>query len=123
MKYLFVIAVLLLYSCQKEEVEESLNFDIDASAVVINPSNTYDFNVILKSKMPQAGISIEITAVEEVSGQVVLPQVPLLTTTQNTTKTLVKSLPRQKWVLVTVKVTSIKVNTNTSFKTFRVIYK
>lgn len=123
MKNILFILILLLFSCEKDEVEESINFDLDASAVIINPSNNFEFNVILKSKMPKSGIKIEVTAVDEVSGTEIAPQLPSFNTSQATMKTLVKSLPRQKWVVVTVKVSSVKTSINNSSKTFRIIYK
>lgn len=125
---LMCISVFLFASCKKASTpsapkEENIVFETNAGSNAISTSGTFDFQVILKSKMPTNGIRIEVTANEEATGTSVTPQASGITTTTTSTNVSVQNLPRQKWVEATVKVTSISTSTNTASSKLRVIYK
>ena len=105
------------------DIEENIEFDLNATQAVISISSSYDFKVTIKSKLPKGGIRIEVSATEESGGALVSPQLAPFTSTNPIIDCTVQNLPRQKWVIVNVKITSITTSTNTSTQTFRVVYK
>lgn len=123
----YILFICILLSCGKKppapEVEENVVFELNASQAAISTNSSYDFKVTMKSKLPKAGIRIELSAAEEAGGAAVTPQPAPVITTEATTDLSVQNLPRQKWVIATVKVTSVSTSTNTSTQTFRVVYK
>jgi hypothetical protein len=126
-----LIQLIILIGCSKGDggsttppTEPNITFDVDASSANINPGSTFNFNVKLTSAMPSSqGIKIDISASEEVTGNSVSPQNPTTTSTSATTPVSVINLPQQKWVVTTVKVSSVATPTNNATKTFRVVYK
>ena len=129
MKYslFYLVMVCLVMACGKKppapEVEENVVFELNAAQAAISTSSSYDFKVTMRSKLPKAGIRIEISAAEEAGGAAVTPQPAPITATALSTDCSVQNLPRQKWVIATVKITSVSTSTNTSTQTFRVVYK
>ena len=125
--FICILIVTSVLGCGKKapvpDVEENIAFDMNASQAVISTSSSYDFKVTIKSKLPKAGIRIEVSATEEAGGASVSPQPAPITATNPITDCTVQNLPRQKWVIVNVKITSITTSTNTSTQTFRVVYK
>ena len=123
--YILLIGICL--SCGKKppapEVEENIVFELNAGQAAISTSSSYTFNVAMKSKLPKAGVRIELSAAEEFGGAAVTPQNAPINALTASTNVTVQNLPRQKWVIATVKVTSISTATNTSTQTFRVVYK
>ncbi len=128
MKYLYVILLLIITSiaCSKgggEPPEPNIVFDLDAAAINNALGSSFGFNVTLTSAIPStSGIRIEVTAAEEGSGSSITQNAAIVSTIAKTSATVI-GLPIQKFVIVTVKVTSVKTSTNTSTKTFRVVYK
>jgi hypothetical protein len=115
--YILLIGICL--SCGKKppapEVEENIVFELNAAQAAISTSSSYTFTVAMKSKLPKAA--------EEAGGAAVTPQNAPINALTASTDVTVQNLPRQKWVVVTVKVISISTATNTSTQTFRVVYK
>ena len=62
-------------------------------------------------------------AAEEATGTPVVPQTSTVSSSTSITDCLVQNLPRQTWVVATVKVTSSSTLTNTASQTFRVVFK
>ena len=127
MKNLFLLLITIIFftSCEKTkvEVEENISFELNAASAVINNGNTYDVKLTMKSKVPSWGVRVEATATEEAGGATVGPQAPATTLTLTTTNLSIQNLPRQKWVVVQVNVSSTKTTTNSSTQSFRIIYK
>ena len=125
--FICMLFVAIAFGCGKKapvpDVEENIVFDVNASQAVISSSSSYDFKVTIKSKLPKAGIRIEVSATEEAGGASVSPQPAPVNSTAAITDCVVQNLPRQKWVIVNVKITSLTTSTNTSTQTFRVVYK
>lgn len=123
----YTLFICILLGCGKKppapEVEENVVFELNASQAAISTNSNYDFKLTMRSKLPKAGIRIELSATEEAGGAAVTPQPAPVTTTAATADLSVQNLPRQKWVIATVKVTSVSTSTNTSTQTFRVVYK
>jgi len=123
----YILFTCILLGCGKKppapEVEENVVFELNASQAAISTNSSYDFKVTMKSKLPKAGIRIEVSAAEEAGGAAVTPQPAPVTTMAATADLYVQNLPRQKWVIATIKVTSVSTSTNTSTQTFRVVYK
>ncbi len=82
----------------------------------------FTFTVKLLSVMPSNGIKLSVNAKEEGSG-VTLDQDAFLISKGTQTALNVKGLPKQKWVLATVKVCSAKDTSNCVSKTFKVVFK
>lgn len=116
---------LLLVSCGKSkiDIEENIVFETNSSGAIINAASSYPFTAILKSKMPSNGIEIQVTATEELNGIEVLPQKSINKSLIASNDLIVQNLPRQKWVVVNVKVKSLTNPLNFSDKSFRVIFK
>lgn len=124
---IYLLALLCMVACSKKtstpEPEENIAFDLNTSAAVIHSSSSYSFQVTLKSKMPAGGIKVEVSAVQELAGTTVSPQPSAITSTSSATTAAVHNLPQQKWVVATVRVSSVSTTTNTATQTFRVVYK
>ncbi len=135
---LYIFFIVFLFSCSKKvdnapatpptptpvTPEQSIAFDIDAAAANTALGSSFSFNVRLTSTMPTAqGIRIEVSAIEEGTGTAVSPQNVPIISTSTTVAASVISLPVQKWVITTVKVSSVATATNTASKTFRVVSK
>lgn len=121
---LFLTTIAFL-SCTKKGAtpEENIAFDLNSGAAVVNASNAYTFQINLKSKVPDSGVKIDVSAVEELAGTAVTPQPPSITSTSATISAAVQNLPRQKWVVASVRVSSIGTPTNAATQTFRIVYK
>lgn len=131
-KYLILICFFVgIVSCGKKSTptpiptptEENIAFDLNTGATVNHTASNFDFQVTLRSKMPTKGIKIEVTASEEATGTAVTPQPSAINSSTSVTSASVQNLPRQKWVVTTVKVTSLSTGTNSATQTFKVIYK
>lgn len=126
---LLIFGLFLVFaSCKKSTTtpvvkEENIVFETNAGLNAISTSGTFAFQVTLKSKMPTGGIKIEVSAIEEAGGAAVTPQPNPITSSTAVTDYSVQNLARQKWVVATVKVSSVTTPTNSSSQTFRVIYK
>lgn len=124
---LYLAIFSIITGCSKKgstpEKEENVVFELNTGQAAISSSSSYTFNVAMKSKLPKAGVRIELSAAEEAGGAAVTPQNGPINAVTASTDVSVQNLPRQKWVIATVKVTSISTATNTSTQTFRVVYK
>jgi len=122
---LFVASFILLSGCIKTAINDSdpIVFTTDAAANNISVASSFPFKVTVSSRIGYSGLSVAVTAVEEVSGLSVLPQPPSFKTNISDNSTSVINLPQQKWVVTTIKVTDLYNANNTASKTFRVIYK
>lgn len=122
---LSVVCMLLFSGCIKTAVNDSdpIVFTTDASANNISVASSFPFKVTISSRIGYSGLSVAVTAVEEVSGLSVTPQPPSFKTNISDNSTSIINLPQQKWVVATIKVTDLYNANNTASKTFRVIYK
>jgi hypothetical protein len=114
-----------MVSCSKgsvKEKEEGIKFETDALESNICSADKFSFTVKLLSVMPSNGIKLSVNAKEEGSG-LSLDQDAFLISKGTKTAMNVKGLPKQKWVLATVKVCSAKDTSNCVSKTFRVVFK
>jgi len=116
---------IVLSSCKKgapKEVEEAIRFETDATDQNISNADKFIFTAKLLSAMPSNGIKLSITAKEEISNTD-LPQDPPFVSKGSQTALNVKGLPKQKWVIATVKVCSAKDTLNCVSKSFKIVYK
>ena len=116
---------LIMAACKKgsiKEKEEGIKFETDALESNICSADKFTFTVKLLSVMPSNGIKLSVNAKEEGSG-VFIDQDAFLISKGTQTAMNVKGLPKQKWVLATVKVCSAKDTSNCVSKTFRVVFK
>lgn len=128
---MLLVCVLTFFSCKKKTTptptptptEENIAFDLNTGATVNHTASNFDFQVTLRSKMPTKGIKIDVTASEEATGTAVTPQPSAINSSTSVTNASVQNLPRQKWVITTVKVTSLSTATNSATQTFKVVYK
>ena len=120
-----IVCMIMLTGCIKTAVNDSdpIVFTTDASASNISVASSFQFKVTISSRIGYSGLSVAVTAVEEVSGLSVLPQPPSFKTNIADNSTSVINLPQQKWVVTTIKITDLYNANNTASKTFRVIYK
>ena len=116
---------LFMVACKKgsiKEKEEGIKFETDALESNICSADKFTFTVKLLSVMPSNGIKLSVNAKEEGSG-LSLDQDAFLISKGTQTALNVKGLPKQKWVLATVKVCSAKDTSNCVSKTFKVVFK
>ena len=128
--FLILIVVIAFISCGKKggggvvtPKEDNIAFTVDAANSNISPGSSFSFNVKLTSAMPAQGIKIEITAIDDVSGSSITPQNAAVSSSSTTTSVSIINLPQQKWVDVTVKVSSVATPTNYATQQFKVVYK
>lgn len=128
----FILLITIGIACSKgggstpapPPAEASVAFDIDAAATNTAVGSIFDFNVRLTSTMPSSqGIKIEVTAIEEGTGTAISPQNPTIVSNSSTVAASVISLPIQKWVITTVKVSSVATASNNATKAFRIVRK
>ena len=122
---LLITVSVVLFSCEKKapkEVEEAIKYETDAIETNICNADKFIFTAKLLSKMPSNGIKLTVTAKEEVSGSNLAQDEPIVSKGTQTAMN-VKGLPKQKWVVATIKVCSAKDSTNCVSKSFRVVYK
>ena len=122
-----IIIILLLFSttnCKKDPIvpEENLRISTDAPIVIENPGPDFNFNLRVESAMPNAGVKIVYTVKGEIDNQA-YPQGPAIETTGNATPITIRNLPRQKFCICTITVSSKNAITNTATTSFRIIYK
>ena len=116
---------IIMAACKKssiKEKEEGIKFETDALESNICSADKFTFTVKLLSVMPSSGIKLLVNAKEEGSG-LSLDQDAFLISKGTQTALNVKGLPKQKWVLATVKVCSAKDTSNCITKTFKVVFK
>ena len=128
---LLLWSLLVLVSCGKDSVgdptppppdEEALKISTNASSLNVTAGAQFDFTVTVGSKMPANGVKIEYTVRGE-SDNVVYPQGPAIETKTASTSISISGLPRQKFVVTNITVTSLSKPSNTASTSFRVVYK
>ena len=102
--------------------EENLRVSTNASGLNVVAGSTFDFNVVVESKMPADGVKIEYVVKGETDNQD-YPQGPAIETKTATTAVRIGGLPRQKFCVCTITVTSKSKPSNTATANFRVVYK
>jgi preprotein translocase subunit Sec63 len=102
--------------------EQDLRVSVDAAAIEEVPGPDFNFNLMVESAMPAAGVRITFSVKGEADNRN-YPQGPFIETTNNTTRISLINLPRQKFCICTVTVVSISTTTNTATADFRIIYK
>ena len=135
--FIFIIMVFMTISCTKKttptpppppppvvEVEDNILFSLDpdpGTTTATALSGIYSFKVILSSKMPSTGISIDITTKTDPAGTLLESKNVKSTVASNdiSTGTLVSG----SLYSVTVSVTSQKTASNSLTKTFKVARK
>jgi hypothetical protein len=122
--FLFIFISLTVLACKKNkiEVEEKILFETNAASTNINSGSTFDLKITIKSKIPSNGLSIEVNASEENGGASIIQPGPI-SLVVSSANFMVQNLPRQKWVVVNVKVKSIRDPLNFAEQSFRIIYK
>jgi hypothetical protein len=129
MKRNFLIVIiglmLLSFGCSKSVSNDSdpIVFTTSAATSNISVASNFAFTLKITSRISIKGLSVQVTAAEEVTGLSVSPQPPIFTTTVADNSSSVINLPQQKWVIATVKITDANNAKNTASKSFRVIYK
>lgn len=129
-----ITMVCLAISCTKKPatpptpapvvVEENILFSLDpdpGTTTATASSGTYAFKVILSSKMPASGISIDITTKTDPAGTLLESKNIKSTVTSNDVST--GTLASGTLYSVTVTVASQKTTSNTLTKTFKVARK
>ena len=102
--------------------EENLRVSTNASGLNVLAGSTFDFNVVIESKMPADGVKIEYVVKGETDSQD-YPQGPAIETKTATTAVRIGGLPRQKFCVCTITVTSKSKPSNSASTNFRVVYK
>lgn len=102
--------------------EENLRVSTNASGLNVLAGSTFDFNIVVESKMPVDGVKIEYVVKGETDNQD-YPQGPAIETKTATTAVRIGGLPRQKFCVCTITITSKSKPSNTATTNFRVVYK
>lgn len=129
---IFAICLVAFTACSKGDgggtttppppTEENLRISTNASSLNVLPGAEFDFNVVVESKMPADGVKIEYTVRGE-ADNVSYPQGPAIETKSASTAIRISGLPRQKFCVTTITVTSKSKPSNTAGTNFRVVYK
>lgn len=102
--------------------EQEISFSLNANDNIISPANNFPVNVILNSTMPGKGIRISASLMQQ-SNNNTISQNPSINSTANSNGITIINLPEQQWCQATVTVTSIDKPSNSSSKSFTVVYK
>ena len=102
--------------------EENLRISTNASFLNVLPGAEFDFIVVVESKMPVNGVKIEYTVKGE-TDNVDYPQGPAIETKETSKALKIVGIPRQKFCIVTVNVTSKTKASNIASTNFKVVYK
>jgi hypothetical protein len=102
--------------------EENLRISTNASFLNVLPGAEFDFIVAVESKMPVNGVKIEYTVKGE-TDNVDYPQGPAIETKDPSKALKIVGIPRQKFCIVTVSVTSKTRASNIASTNFKVVYK
>lgn len=124
------IGILLITACSNKGgggtsiEEENLVVVIEpdpGSTIARALGATYDFRVVVQSKMPPQGVDINITYRKDSDNSIIFSQT--LTTSNATTNVTINNIPLVDIGTVTVTVTSKSKPTNTATKTFKLARK
>lgn len=103
-------------------VEESLKVSTNASTLNVTPGADFDFILSVDSKIPTDGVKIEYTLKGETDNQD-YAQGPAIETKTKTTDIRLRGMPRQKFCICNITVTSKTKASNIATTSFRVVYK
>ncbi len=104
--------------------EDPLIIAIDpdpGNSVAISLGSNYSFNILIQSKMPAQGVSVDISCNKEIDNSVVYSAT--LQSTVSTVPVIISNLPFNEVTIVTLNVKSKSTPTNTASKTFRLAKK
>jgi hypothetical protein len=131
-KVLIVVAIItFLNACSKSSeggtttpvAETNIAFSINATDNSIAVGASFPVTVTLTSAMPStSGIKIEATVVDQTNTQNVTQNAAVTSTAATNTVTLI-NLPKGRWCMATIKVSSVKTSTNNASKSFTVSNK
>jgi len=102
--------------------EETLRISTNAAALNETPGPDFEFNLTVESAMPKDGVRITFVLKGETDNQN-YPQGSGIVTVSKITKVTVFGLPRQKYCVCTITVTSLSKATNIASTSFRLVYK
>ncbi len=111
--------------CKKSSTsppEEALRISTNAAALNETTGPDFEFNLTVESTMPNAGVRVSLVLKGEIDNQNYSQGLGIITSTK-TTKITVFGLPRQKYCVCTVGVTSLSKATNIASTSFRLVYK
>lgn len=104
--------------------EENLIIAIDpdpGNTIAQSLGSNYSFNILVQSKMPTLGVTIDISCKKESDNTVVFSQ--SLQSTISLVNATINGLPFNEVCIATINVKSKSTATNTALKTFRVVKK
>jgi hypothetical protein len=108
-----------------EDFEQDLLVALNPDAGVTTPvrtlGTTYDFNVLVKSHMPQKGVTVTVVYRLDSDNTVAFTQT--YTTTTTPLAVTITDIPFNETGTVAVTVTSVARPSNTTTKTFRLVRK
>jgi len=118
-----------LVGCKKSSgggttAEENLSIGIDPDpgiSVVTSLAATYDFKVLIKSKMPSGGVKIDVACTKDADNSIVFSQ--SLNSSITPINTSVNNLQSGVVCTVRVTVTSLSKSSNTASLSFKVARK
>ncbi|MEI8074255.1 MAG: hypothetical protein WCH78_05870 [Bacteroidota bacterium] len=125
--FVFILLTLGLSSCTKSDptpVEEAITFTINpdpGSTIYAALGTTQDFSISITSKLPAAGVKIDLSLTKDLDGSTVFSQ-SLNSTLQNVTASF-QNLASGVVCSGTIKIVSLTTSTNTSSKTFKIAKK
>jgi len=123
--FILLIIVVAFSNCSKvvSNSSDPIVMVLDAAASNISVTASFLVNIKITSRIGNAGIKLESSCIDEVTGLSVDPQAPSFITSSADNSTSIINLPRQKWCVAYIKATDANDPKNTVTKNFRVIYK
>ncbi len=126
---ILAIGLIVITACSKKggtstQQEENLVVVIDpdpGSTTARALGSTYDFKIVLQSKMPAQGVEITVTYRKDSDNSIIFSQT--LTTSNASTNVTINNVPLTDVGTVTVTVTSKSKPSNTVTKTFKLARK
>jgi hypothetical protein len=125
--FLLILLTLGLNSCNKSNptpVEEAITFTINpdpGSTIYAALGTSQDVSISVTSKLPAAGVKIDLSLTKDLDGSSVFSQ-SLNSTLPNVTATF-QNLSSGVVCSGTIKIVSLTTSTNTSIKTFKIAKK
>ena len=133
-KYILLLLVFIAIStgCKKSATgggggvvnEENLIITIDpdpGNTIAQSLGSNYTFNILVQSRMPALGVTIEINCKKESDNTAVFSQ--SLQSTTSPVMATINGLPFNEVTIVAITVKSRSTTTNTASKTFRLVKK
>lgn len=133
LKFLFSFLIMIEFSCNKTDnsgggvttpTEAAIAFTINpdpGTGVVAALSATQDFTVTINSKLPTAGVIVDLTLTKDLDGSTVFSQ--SLTSSSGTITATFQNLVSGVICTGTIKITSATTSTNNLSKTFKIAKK